>query len=341
MSRSYTTDQNQVPASWARALIVDGVPVAFILVDPDRQMEQPVGRIRYAFICDVAVREERRGEGHFRHMLEHTFSSLRVAGVPLVITHGRHQLYRRFGFDTFTHHCGVFVVVESIEKHLGVSAPKRAEGLLSIVQSDHIQDDLLLVEEVRATTQPESKQVLQYAAAVARAQGKERILFEHPPAPSYGSCYPIYHSLETPLAELAVSCGATVRIQRADPEAGLIPDADWCKVLDPVLLVERCVQTAGPVSPPDGAVCIDTEAGSVTIESHRGSVSVSGESRQAFPRVRWSSSALAQLVTGYAGVDCLALQHGTLIPPESMAVLSGLFPRRWRLSRNESWALKH
>jgi hypothetical protein len=111
------------------------------------------------------------GEGHFRRIVEHTFASLRAFGIPLVITHGRYQLYRRFGFEVFTHHCGIFTTPEQIERELGGQAPEGAEQLLVVDEGKYTQDNLFLVTDVRATTFAESSSALQAAAALARRRG--------------------------------------------------------------------------------------------------------------------------------------------------------------------------
>jgi predicted N-acetyltransferase YhbS len=342
MQRSYSADIQSVPPPWARVLVVDGVPVSFILVDPDRQMEHPYGDLRYAFICDVATREDRRREGHFRRMMEHTFSSLRTAGPSLVITHGRHQLYRQFGFDVFTHHCGIFATPEQIERELGVQAHEGTASLLVVEERQAVMEDLLLVTDVKATTLSESRAALQSAAALAQRRGKARILFEHPPAPSYGSRYPIYSSLETLFTALARACGAQACVQGADPEAGAIPDADWIKVLDTATLLREALQglkdslQALPVE----AICFDTDAGTATIEKVGGDVMVSDGVKPEAVRLKWPSSALAQLVTGYQPAEVLSVIHSTPLPAETIAFLGTLFPQRRRLSRNESWTFK-
>jgi GNAT superfamily N-acetyltransferase len=342
MHLSYITEIDRVPPPWARVLVVDDVPVSFILVDPDRQMEHSGGDLRYAFICDVATREDRRGEGHFRWVMEHTFSSLHAAGIPLVITHGRHQLYRRFGFDVFTHHCGIFVTPQQIEGKLGAQASGEVHHLLVVEERRAVQDDLLLVTEVKAVTLSDCKAALQAAAALARKRGKARILFEHPPAPSYGSRYPIYSSLETPFTALARACGAQVCVQGADPEAGSIPDADWIKVLDTATFLREALRELGESRQflPVGTICFDTDAGVATIESTGEGVVVSEEIMPGAARVGWPSSALAQLVTGYQPVEVLSVIHNMPLPAETMALLGILFPQRWRLSRNESWTFK-
>jgi len=342
MQRSYVADIQSVPARWARGLIVDNVPVSFILVDPNRCMEYPGGDLRYAFICDVATREDRRGEGHFRRVMEDTFSSLRAAGLSLVVAHGRYQLYRRFGFNVFTHHCGIFATPGQVERELGTQALGEADHLLVVNERQAIQDDLLLVTDVKATTLSESRAALQAAAAVARRRGKARILFEHPPAPSYGSRYPIYSSLETPFTALARACGAQVCVQGADPEAGSIPDADWIKVLDAAALLREALRGLGdsPQALPVETICFDTDAGATTIESVGGDVTVSDGVKPDAVRVKWPSSALAQLVTGYQPAEVLSVICNASLPAETVAFLGTLFPRRWRLSRNESWTFK-
>lgn len=342
MQRSYVADVGSVPTAWARVLVVDDVPISFILVDPDRQMAHPGGDIRYAFICDVATREDRRDEGHFRRIVEHTFASLRASGIPLVITHGRYQLYRRFGFEVFTHHCGIFTTPEQIERELGGQAPEGAEQLLVVDEGKYTQENLFLVTDVRATTFAESSSALQAAAALARRRGKAEILFECPAAPSYGSRYPVYPSLETPFTVLARSCGARVCVQGAAPEDGLIPDADWIRVLDAMPFVREALRgLEKPVqSLPKGMICLDTDVGSVAIESLGKDVAVSEEVKPGAVRVKWPSSALAQLVTGYRSVGLLSAIHSTPLPVEAMGLLEILFPRRWRLSRNESWTYR-
>lgn len=336
MERSYVAEIQNVPAEWARALVVGGEPVSFIVVDPDRSMDQPGGGMRYAFICDVATREDRRREGHFRHLMEHTFSSLRACGIPIAITHGRYQLYRGFGFGVFTHHSGIFITPDQVERSIGLGELGMAEELLEVAELTSIQEDLLLVTNVKARTLSASRAALQAAARLARGRGKARILFEHPSAPSYGSRYPIHAAVETAFTTLARTCGAEVRVQGADPESGSIPDADWIKVLDPVVLLREafrgakrpsCVLTVG----------LDTEAGAVNIESVGEGLNVYEGIKGDGVRITWPSSALAQLVTGYRSVQVLEIVHRTSLPAEVRDFLTALFPTRWRFSRNESW----
>jgi len=61
MRESYQADIDDVPPAWARALVVDGVPVSFTLVDPNEALPLRRGKLRSAFISDVATREDRRG----------------------------------------------------------------------------------------------------------------------------------------------------------------------------------------------------------------------------------------------------------------------------------------
>ena len=354
MAHSYSDDIGTVPPKWALARVVDDVPVSFILVDPARQMEYPAGDLRYAFIAGVATREDRRGEGHFRGIMQAAFARLRKAGIPLVITHGRCQLYRRFGFDVFTHHCGIFINPEQIERHLGAEvqsaeAESRAfdashreggERLIEVFDERYVLPELLLVSDVRAKTPGDSRQALLAAAALARQRGKVRILFEHPAAPSYGRRYPIYSTLDTPFSALARACGAEVRVQGGDPESGPVPDADWVKVLDTPLLLAEVLRCQPPREAPSGAVCLENDAGSVTIDCAGGSVKVLAGAAAGVPVVEWPVPALAQLATGYQSPAILATERGLSAPAEALALLGALFPRRWRLSRNESWTYK-
>jgi GNAT superfamily N-acetyltransferase len=339
MQRAYPAEIGSVPAAWARALVVDGEPVSFVLVDPDRWMEHPGGDLPYAFICDIATREDRRREGHFRRLMAHTFSSLRVAGIPLVLTHGRCPLYRPLGFDVFTHHCGIFVTPDQIERGLGTSDGGADANLLVVEDWRAIVKDLLLVTEVRAETLPEARAALQAAARLARERDKRRILFEHPPAPSYGSRYPIHPSLETPLTVVARTCGAQVRVQGADPEAGSVPDADWIKVLDARAFLEQAVHGLDPVGVPwpRGRICLETGAGLVGLEGDGQGLRVHAGAGPGAPRVPWPAPALAQLVTGYRSVELLSTIHDVPLPDDVLELLGVLFPPRWRLSRNESW----
>ena len=341
MAASYRADIDEAPPEWALARVVDDTPVAFILVDPYRQMAFPGGGLRYAFICDVATREDRRREGHFRALMEETFARLREAGIPLVLTHGRYPLYRRFGFDVFTHHSAIVITPEQIARTLGVEALQEDEERLTIQGGGGILEDRLLVTKVRAETLSECRGALLAAAAIARGRGKDLILFEHPAAPSYGSAYPLYPNLETPLNVLARACGAQVIVQGADPESGTIPDADWIKVLDAAGFMRAavdCLDLAPPL--PATTVGFETGAGNLTLESTGTTVHVADTLASDVPVIHWPSAALAQLVTGYRSAEMLAVIHDTSIPEQALALLQTLFPPGWRLSRNESWTYK-
>jgi predicted N-acetyltransferase YhbS len=341
MAASYRADIDEVPPEWALARVVDGVPVAFILVDPHRQMAFPGGDLRYAFICDVATREDRRREGHFRALMEEAFARLRADGIPLVLMHGRYPLYRRFGFDVFTHHSGIFIIPEQIARVLGVEEPQEGEERLVIQEGRGFLEDRLLVTNVRTETLSDCRSALLAAAAIARGRGKSLILFEHPPAPSYGSTYPLCATLETPLTALARTCGAQVIVQGADPESGTIPDADWIKVLDAAGFMRTAVACLKPELPlPEAILGFETDAGNVTLESTGTAVRVINMLASNAPVIGWPSAALAQLVTGYRSADMLAVIHNTVIPESSLTLLRVLFPPGWRLSRNESWTYR-
>jgi hypothetical protein len=353
MAHSYTADVDAVPPGWARVRLVDNVPVSFVLVDPDRRLDLLPGELRYAFIADTATRTERRGEGHFRAGIEEAFARIRDADISLAITHGRADLYRRFGFDVFTHHAGILVDAARIETHLGRKPPPAAaRDMLRILDSPHVHADLLVVEDIAGARAPGSdgasggggtlagaRAVLQAAAAIARERGRERILFEHPAAPSYGSRYPVYSTLETPLTTLARTCGARVCIQGADPESGAVPDADWVKVLDAGTFVTQSLRHVVEWYDelPDTTVCFDTDAGAVTIAGASSVVQARAGLDPEMTCVEWPSSALAQLVLGYRSADVLATMHNTPLDEDSLTLLRTLFPPRWRLSRNESW----
>lgn len=52
----------------------------------------------------VSASEDRHGEGHFCGRAADTLTSLRAAGLAMVLTDGRWQLYRRFGTAIASHH---------------------------------------------------------------------------------------------------------------------------------------------------------------------------------------------------------------------------------------------
>jgi GNAT superfamily N-acetyltransferase len=340
IQRSYVADLDAIPPAWALARIVDGVPVSFILIDPDKEMDLGRG-VRYAFVNDVATREDRRMEGHFRALMKDTYDRVRQAGIPLLLLHGRYPLYRRLGFDVFTHHSAIFLTPEQVERALGTGNTKEGHPLLVIEEHPSFREDLLVVTEVKAQSWAESKVALWAAAEIAREQGKERILFEHPSAPC-GSRYPAYDTLETPFTALARTCGAEVHVQGADPEGAAIPDADWIKVLDAAGLVQGALQALpeARIELPDGSVALETDAGAVTLISQGRRVTAQEGIEPGVPVIHWPSSALAQLVTGYRSAEMLGVLHDAEMPPEALALLRALFPRQWRFSRNESWVFR-
>jgi hypothetical protein len=258
-----------------------------------------------------------------------------------VVTHGRHQLYRRFGFEVFTHHAGVFASPGLIERTLGTDAPPGAERLLTVAGESFVQDDLLLITGLRARSLDECRAALQGAAALARRRAKLRILFEYPPAPSYGSHYPIFPGLDTPFLRLARAIGAEFRLQGADPESGAVPDADWIKVLDAPGFVRAALACLPERERPETEICLETEDAELAIGSHAGQVIVVEDGGARMERVRWPCAALGQLVTGYASAGVLAARHDLLLSTGARALLEALFPPAWRFSRNESWTYKN
>jgi GNAT superfamily N-acetyltransferase len=339
MAHSYQTDIEGVPLEWARALVVDGVPVSFMRVNPDDAIALPGGKLRAAFLDDMATREDRRREGHFRTIMERMLADLRAAGISCVTTHGPSALYRRFGFHVCTHHCGLFITPAEIEQRAPRLRGRAAEGgageeLLEVDDHPQFVPDLLVVSEVRAWTFAEARAALLRAAALARQRGKTRILFEHPRAD-----HRLHPSLETPFSELARACGAQMIVTSADPEGRRVDHADWYKVLD----THGFLADAVPLRPvkqsalPEASVTFETDAGTATIRgAAEGATVIPGACEGAW-RLAWPTSAVAQLALGHTSAAALVEMHGIPLPLEPLAMLDALFPRWWRLSRNEEW----
>jgi GNAT superfamily N-acetyltransferase len=341
MDRSYQADYQAVPPEWTVVRLVDGVPVSYVVVAPDLKLDMGGGEVPYAFVNDVATRQDRRREGHFRALMEQTYDRLRDAGYSIVLLHGRYPLYRPLGYDVFTHHSGVFLTPEQIERALGASSGSGDRSMLQIEDHRSIQPDLLLVADVQVGTSGQCASALRAAAALAREKDKSRILFEHPPAPC-GKRYQMHACPETPLTALARTCGAEVRLQGADPEGGTIPDADWIKVLDAAAFVTQALacrrSETGRFGQLDwGELALDTDAGAVTLSVCEGRVTAQEGMLPGATVLSCPSGALAQLVTGYRSPQTLALLHGLDLPPQAGEFLSALFATCWRFSRNESW----
>jgi len=334
MAHSYQTELGGAPPRWWRALIVDDVPVSFIRVDPDDSVPMPGGRLRSAFVADVATRENRRREGHFRRLMEITCADLRAEGVLVLTLHGSCHYYRPLGFDVWTHHCGFFATPAAIAQRVGPATAGGSKELLEIDDRPQLIADLLVVTDVRAWTYPEAKAALLAAAALARERGKERILFEHPRAD-----HTLHPTLETPFTELARACGAEMIVSRADPEGRRVDHADWFKVLD----THRFLSDVLPLRPvkegslPNAAVTFETEAGTATLRGSAEGATVTTDPCSDAWQVTWPSSAVGQLALGYLSAAALAELHGTPLPLEPLWLLSTLFPQWWRLSRNEEW----
>jgi hypothetical protein len=193
------------------------------------------------------------------------------------------------------------------------------------------------VTAVRAWTAADAAPALRAVAALARERGKTRIVFEHPRAD-----HSLHHSLETPFTEFARLCGAEQVILPADPEGRDVDHADWFRVLDTYQLLRDAV----PLRPvqedalPAAAVTFETDAGTATLRgSRQGVVVTEGAAPDAY-RVAWPANAVGQLALGYLSAAALAAVHGTAIPLEPLALLDTVFPRWWRLSRNEEWVYR-
>jgi glycine/sarcosine N-methyltransferase len=342
MAHSYEEDIDLVPPEWAFARIVDDVPVSFAMVLPDERLHFPNGAIRHGFLRDAATREDRRHEGHFRATMQEVFDRLRLAQIPLATTHGEHQLYRRFGFDVFTHHHVILITPEQITRHLGRAGSQEGEQFLEIEAGPPRVEDLLLVGSVTASTAAEARCALLAAAATAERLGRRQILFEHPPA-AVLSRHPSLAgqaSLDSAFRSLALACGAQVRMEGGVPEGRPIPDGDWIKVLDAVAFVEGAVRLLAPAaaSLPGVRIAISCDAGDLTITSSAAGVTVRAGRPEGAPVLQWPSAMLAQLFAGYQSADVLACLHDVALPPEAAAFFSALLPRQWRVTRHESWA---
>ncbi len=342
MAHSYEEDIDLVPPEWALARIVDDVPVSFALVEPNERLSFANGAIRHGFLRDIATREDRRYEGHFRATMQEVFDRLRLAGIPLATTHGLHQLYRRFGFDVFTHHHVILITPEQIARHLGPSCSQEGEGFLEDEEGPPRPEDLLLIRKVTAATAAEAKCALLAAAAMAERRGRSRILFEHPPA-SVLSRHPslaAQASLDSPFRALALACGAQVRVEGGVPEGQALPDGDWIKVLDAVSFVKEAIRllALAATSLPPVSIAISCDAGDLTVTSSAAGVTVRAGRSEGAPILQWPSAMLAQLFTGYQPAEVLACLHDVALPPEAAAFFTALIPRQWRLTRQESWA---
>jgi len=324
-------DLERFPPEWERVLLVDGVPVTFVLVQPDEKWELPSGSVPCAFLDGVATRPDRRREGHFRYLMEHTFDSMREAGIPAMRTHGPHCYYRAVGFEVYAHNYGIFATPAQIERLLGPGETDAADDALP-VQEQHVQEDLLLVVSVQAEDLAESRRVLRTAATLARRRGKDRILFENP-------CAGAEDFLQTPFAVLARACGARCAVQGAEPEGTSVGHADWIRVIDAPKYLEGMAAGLGNADGPLPEVCVafDTDAGAASLAGSALGLAVHAGVQEGAELVRWPSYALAQLAIGYLSAEVLATIHDTPLGQDGVALLDRVFPTRWGLARDESW----
>jgi len=335
MSASYEADIGRVPLAWARALLVDGTPVSFILVYPDVPLPFPRGPMRTAFVTDTATREDRRHEGHFRALMESTLADLRADGVPAVKLHGEAQLYRRFGFGVYARHAALFFTAELVERRLGAGTSDGWESRIEVEDRRGVRPDLLVVNQARAQTISEARALIQTAAALARERGKRRIMVACPASPLRGPRCPF---TEAPLTAMALACGGRLVLQGADPEGRACEHADWIKVLDTPRFVQEAVglQEIEASQLPHASVRFETDAGSVAIRTSAKGVEVL-EAPPDAQVLTWPSTALAQLVMGYSSAAVLAEIHHTVLREDVLRLLDALFPRQWRLSENDDW----
>jgi hypothetical protein len=334
-----------VPPGWAIVRRVNGEAVSFALIDPERMMRFGKGAIRYGYIHTIATRADRRARGHFRAMLDEAFRRLKLAGLPFVVLHGANSLYRRFGFEGFTHHSGIFITPGAIEHCLG-DAPQSPglADLIEICESQLFLKDLLYVTHASAGSLEEARGSMLAAAKLAREKNKARILIEHPDAPSYGSTYPVHASSETPLTALARACGGKVVLQGANPEDGRALDDDWIRVLDPLRLAEAvldCRQGEELLAPAPARIWICTEQGSFGLVSDGRAVSVTAERSPEMAALGWTSGDVAQLATGFRPAAITAAIRRTPLTPACQGLLEAVFPSGWRFSRNASWVTQY
>jgi len=348
MAHSYEADLSAIPPEWIRVLVDEDVPISFVAIDPNRQIEYPKGSVRYAFLSAGSTREDLRGQGYFRQLLEDTFDELRAAGIPWIIARLPYAVGLRFGFQVFTHNSAFVLRPEEIEQTFGGGRPEDTEGMLTIDESPGIQENLLVVTRERSLSEAESVAALREAAWIARSRGKSRILFEHPPAPGPGSHYPIYPARHTPLMVTAMAGGARVRIAGSEPEedeedasegATTVFKADMVKLLDLRAVFEQVLAALGTAgsSCPGGSVSFDTEAGQATITVGADGWHVAEGIGPHALRVPFPADAVAQMITGHRSASTLAYMYQKEIPREAAGILDTLFPRFWRFSRNESW----
>ncbi len=333
-----------VPPAWAIVRRVNGEAVSFALIDPDRQMRIGKGTIDYGYIHTIATHADRRSRGHFTAMLEEAFRRLKDAGLPLVVLHGAFPLYRRFGFVGFTSHAGIFLTPGAIERCLGEApdSPGLAD-LVEVCESQLFMKDILFVTHASAGSLEEARGALLAVGRLAREKDKARILIEHPDAPSYGSTYPVYASLETPLTALARTCGGRVVVGGSNPEDGHAQDGDWIRVLDPLRLAQAVLDCRkGDMSAPGPArLWINTELGGIGLISNGQGVLISHQQEAAMEELTWTSGDLAQLATGYRPAASIAVIRRTPLSPAGQDLLDAVFPPGWRLSHNANWVTQY
>jgi hypothetical protein len=302
-------------------------------------------------VAHAATRRDSRRRGFLRQVLESTCDALREAGIPWVIGHFPYWLGLRLGFDAFTNHCSFLLQPEEIEQTLGGGRPEGAEGILATDINPEMPHDLFVVKDVRATGDEEAVAALREAAWTARSNGKLRILFEHPPASPSGSTYPIHESLESRLLDIAMACGARVRVTGSErtekDQARLGEDSpavyvDMIKVLDLPVLLEQVVAALGKPNGAGatGAVAFDTEVGQATLQVDTEGFHVRRRIEPDSTPVGFPGQGLAQMLTGYRSAKTVAYVEQKELDDAAADMLERLFPRFWRLSRDTKQVYK-
>ena len=274
MVHSYEEDIDRVPPGWAIARIVDGVPVSFALVDPNEPLLFPNGAIRRGFLRDIATREDRRLEGHFRATMQEVFDRLRLAKIHCSLDSRRVPAVPEIRFRR----------LHPPPRDLHSAGPDRTPSRTVMLprMGKVLGGRRRPAQAIRSAPGHERNGRdggrCQVRAAGRRGHGrtprKEPDLFEYPPA---GRVSVGHVSLDSPFRSLALACGAQVRVEGGVPEGRPIPDGDWIKVLDAVGFVEEVIRLLAPMatSLPSVHIGITCDAGDLTITSSAAGVTVS------------------------------------------------------------------
>ena len=342
MEPSFREELNESLSEWSIARVVDDVPVSFVIIDPFRTLDFGSGKIRYAFVGDIATREDRRREGHFRSLMEYSFQKIKSSGIAVVLLHGRNDLYQnRFGFTTFTYHQGLFTSPARIRTFFHNETATDGVKQLKLL-SRGVYDDLLVVTDVEVATREDCVQLLKLSAETADHMGKDRILIEYPFHSERESTYPAFLSPNSLFTQFAEIVGVNIVRMAAYPEEGPVFHADWISIIDAyMLLLQTCSLAGDRQADIESSLNIIVQGQFVSIKCHENALSVSSERMPAAPTIELESEELARLFTGFYDIDDIAaLKKEYELDSAAMDLLRALFPKTWRYSRNENWTYK-